>query len=111
MDWVDMIDKTEKIRENWLRGEAAHFGIRMTKSRGALSLDNHGGYMLVNASRNAVVIGSRFNAYLYEVEAFLAKLSQQSGFKTPERPASTPKNVRYDSHRVRSVSIKQNRLH
>jgi hypothetical protein len=60
MDWVDMTNKTEKIRENRLRGAAAHFGIRMTKSRVALSLDNHGGYMLVNASRNAVVIGSRF---------------------------------------------------
>jgi hypothetical protein len=48
----------------------------MTKSRVALSLDNHGGYMLVNASRNAVVIGSRLNADLDEVEAFLAKLSQ-----------------------------------
>jgi hypothetical protein len=40
MDWVDMTNKTEKIRENRLRGEAAHFGIRMTKSRVALSLDN-----------------------------------------------------------------------
>jgi hypothetical protein len=76
MGWVYMTSKTEKVRENRLRGEAAHFGIRMTKSRVALSLDNQGGYMLVNASRNAVVIGSRFNADLDEVEAFLARLSQ-----------------------------------
>jgi hypothetical protein len=31
MDWVDMTNKAEKIRENRLRGEAAHFGIRMTE--------------------------------------------------------------------------------
>jgi hypothetical protein len=73
---VCMTNKTEKIREHRLRGEAAHFGIRMTKSRVALSLDNHGGYRLLNASRSAVVIGSRFNADLDEVEAFLTKLSQ-----------------------------------
>jgi hypothetical protein len=71
-----MTNKKEKTRENRLRCEAAHFGIRMMKSRGALSLDNHGGFMLLNAGRNAVVIGSRFNADLDEVEAFLAKLSQ-----------------------------------
>ena len=28
MGWVDMTNKTEKIRENRLRGEAAHFAAR-----------------------------------------------------------------------------------
>jgi hypothetical protein len=52
-----MTNKREKTRENRLRCEAAHFGIRMMKSRGALCLDNHGGFKLLNAGRNAVVIG------------------------------------------------------
>ena len=74
------MDMTEKTRENRLRREAAHFGIRMMKSRGARSLDNHGGYMLVNASRNAVVLGSRFDARLDDVERFLAARSSHDHY-------------------------------
>jgi hypothetical protein len=47
--------------------------------------------MLVNASRNAVVLGSRFNADLDEVEAFLAKLSQQSGLQDARAVRLNPK--------------------
>jgi hypothetical protein len=47
------MDSTKEIRESRLRREAAFFGIRMLKSSGASSLDNHGGYKLVETSRNA----------------------------------------------------------
>jgi hypothetical protein len=69
------MDSKEESRESRLRREAAHFGIRMLKSSGARSLDNHRGYKLVEASRNAVVLGSRFDAGLDDVETFLAARS------------------------------------
>jgi hypothetical protein len=44
----------------------------LRKSRARISLDNEGEYMLVETSRNIVIRGSRFDASLEEIEAFLA---------------------------------------
>ena len=61
----------QKTRENRLRRAAARAGYRVTKSRRALSGDNVGDYMLLDASRNFVVFGSRFDANLADIESFL----------------------------------------
>jgi hypothetical protein len=55
-------------RESRLRSKARRMGLRMTKSRRALGLDNHGGFMLINVSGNFAVAGSRYDLTLEDVE-------------------------------------------
>jgi hypothetical protein len=45
----------------------------LRKSRGPLSLNNHGEFMIVDPSRNVVVAGERFDLDLDAVEAWLAE--------------------------------------
>lgn len=68
-DWK--MDLAQKTRENRLRRAAASAGYCMKKSRRAPSLDNVGDYMLIKTSINAVVLGSRFDADLDDVDRFL----------------------------------------
>jgi len=55
-----------------VRRLARRNGYFLRKSRARISLDNEGEYMLVETSRNIVIRGSRFDASLEEIEAFLA---------------------------------------
>ena len=43
----------------------------MRKSRADISIDNFGGYMIVDVKTNAVIAGSRFNLDLDDVEEFV----------------------------------------
>jgi hypothetical protein len=61
----------EKSRENRLRRLCQRKGWAMRKSRAQLSLDNHGGYMLVDIDRNWIVVGERFDLSLDGVESWL----------------------------------------
>ncbi len=63
---------TKDSRERRLRKIAQKRGLMFRKSRGPLSLDNHGEFMIVDLSRNIPVAGGRFDLDLDAVEAWLA---------------------------------------
>ena len=57
--------------ESRIRKLATRCGYRVLKSRKAISADNLGDYMLVDARGNFLVIGPRFDASLDEIEQYL----------------------------------------
>ena len=63
--------RQEKSRELSLRRKAGRLGYSLRRSRKQLSVDNDGGYMLVDIESNSVAAGSRFELSLDDVEAFL----------------------------------------
>jgi hypothetical protein len=63
----------EKAREGRVRRMARRRGYLVRKSRRSVSLDNFGNYMLVESQRNLVALGSRYEAKLDDIEAFLAE--------------------------------------
>ena len=62
---------TKGARARRLRKIAQKRGFMLRKSRGPLSLDNHGEFMIVDPSRNIPVAGGRFDLDLDDVEAWL----------------------------------------
>ena len=64
---------TEASRERRLRKIAQKQGLLLRKSRSQLSMDNQGGYMIVDPDTNAVVAGGRFDLDLDAVEAWLGE--------------------------------------
>jgi hypothetical protein len=60
----------DKRQESRVRSRARRHGYRVIKSRRALSIDNAGAFMLVDGATNFVVLGSRFDADLDEIEDF-----------------------------------------
>ncbi len=64
---------TKDSRERRLRKIAQKQGLLLRKSRSQLSMDNQGGYMIVDPDTNAVVAGKRFDLDLDAVEAWLAE--------------------------------------
>ncbi len=64
---------TEASRERRLRKIAQKQGLLLRKSRGQLSMDNQGGYMIVDRDTNVVLAGKRFDLDLDAVEAWLAE--------------------------------------
>jgi hypothetical protein len=67
----DDVERQEKSRELSLRRKAGRLGYSVRRSRRQLSVDNDGGYMLVDIESNSVASGSRFELSLDDVEAFL----------------------------------------
>src|SRR5262245_30145900 len=69
----------ETARESRLRRRAAQQGLALRKSRARQSsLDNHGGWMIVDPGLNAVVAGQRYDWSLDDVENYL-----REGFAPP----------------------------
>ena len=64
---------TKGSRARRLRKTAQKRGFMLRKSRGPLSLNNHGEFMIVDPSRNVAVAGERFDLDLDDVEAWLAE--------------------------------------
>ncbi len=64
---------TEASRERRLRKIAQKQGLLLRKSRSQLSMDNQGGYMIVDPDTNVVVAGKRFDLDLDAVEAWLGE--------------------------------------
>ena len=63
---------SDKTKEDRLRRQAMKLGYAIRKSRSHnLHADDFGEYMLIDASGNFVVLGSRFNATLDDIESFL----------------------------------------
>lgn len=63
--------QTQQVSASAVRRLAQRHGYMIQKSRGALSLDNFGDYMLVEVSRNVVVLGGRYDATLEDVHSWL----------------------------------------
>lgn len=64
----------EQSEKNWksrLRAQAKRQGLIMRKSRAGRSVDNFGGYMLVDANKNYIVSGARFDMSLDDVAGYL----------------------------------------
>ena len=57
--------------ERRVRARARRMGYRVNKSRAPESIDNHGLYMVADASSNYCVLGDRFDATLQEIEEYL----------------------------------------
>ena len=69
-----MSTESGKNRENGIRRLARRYGYAVRKSRGRKYVphaDNFGEFMLVEANRNLVVLGERFDASLDDIEFFL----------------------------------------
>jgi hypothetical protein len=68
----------EKVRENRLRRWASRLGLVLRKGRARhWNIDDHGGYMLVDAYQNYIVAGSRFDLTLDAVESWLAETEEE----------------------------------
>jgi hypothetical protein len=65
--------QVEKSQEDRVRRMACRRGYRVRKSRRSASLDNFGDYMLVDLAHNVVALGSRYDASLDDIEAFLTE--------------------------------------
>lgn len=62
----------EKKLENKLRMQLQRSGnLRLTKSRKRISIDNKGGYQIIDNNTNAVVDGLRYDLSLKDVEKFV----------------------------------------
>ena len=69
-----IMDVMEVKQENRVRKLAKREGYALHKSRSQCSADNLGDFMLVDASRNFVVLGSRFDASLEDIEEYLKRI-------------------------------------
>ncbi len=68
-----MVKDTEKAREDRVRGRLRLQGHVLHKDRARnRSVDRQGGYMIVEASRNVIIAGERFDLTLDDVEAWAA---------------------------------------
>ena len=67
---TDMVDELE-ISESAVRSRAKRLGYAVRKSRRGLSLDNHGGYQIVDVNLNGVAAGSRFELTLEDCAEWL----------------------------------------
>lgn len=74
----DTANGSDKVRENKARRWARRHGMQLRKSRAQrLSIDNFGGYMLVDAGLNLIVKGDRFSLTLDAVEECLRERDEQ----------------------------------
>jgi hypothetical protein len=65
---------SDKVRENYARRWAKRLGLFLKKSRAKKpSVDNQGGYMLVNLNTNTIEWGEKFTLELAGVEKILDK--------------------------------------
>ena len=68
----------ERLRENRLRRRAQRLGLAIRKSRAQmLSLNNQGGYRIIDPYRNWIVAGERFDLDLDDVEEFLQSCEEE----------------------------------
>jgi hypothetical protein len=58
-------------QEARVRRLARRQGYSVHKSRGSFSINNRGEFMLVDANRNAIELGERFDATLDDIERWL----------------------------------------
>lgn len=66
-DLNTMTDREYKTLENRVRRNLAKQGLLLHKSRAARSIDNYGGYMVIDAHYNWVVGGFRYDLGLDDI--------------------------------------------
>lgn len=62
-----------RTQESRVRRLAQREGYRVHRSRRAVSIYNHGEFMLIENDRNIVALGGSYDASLDEIEAFLSE--------------------------------------
>jgi hypothetical protein len=73
-----MDDETSKVTENYYRRWAKRMGLFLKKSRGKrLSIDNRGGYVLVDLQTKTILHGEKFDLDLAQVEKILEKYEKE----------------------------------
>jgi hypothetical protein len=68
----------EVNRECRLRSRARRLGFSVHKSRASESVENHGGYMLVDDRTNSIADGERFDLDLDGLEASLSWIASRA---------------------------------
>ena len=64
----------DKVRENYLRRWAGRLGMLLKKSRGRLwSVENQGGYMIVDPAGSSILHGERYELTIEDVERILTE--------------------------------------
>lgn len=58
---------SRKVWESRVRQQLQRYGYELRKSRGPISPDDLGGYMIVKSDTNAVVLGNRYDATLEDI--------------------------------------------
>lgn len=58
---------SNKTMESRIRTQLQRYGYELRKSRGPISPNDLGGYMVVKTDSNAVVLGNRYNATLEDI--------------------------------------------
>ena len=67
------MDNQEKVKENYLRRAATRQGFILKKSKAKKwNVDNYQGWQIVDAQRNIIVAGEKFDMTLESVESFLS---------------------------------------
>ena len=69
----DMIPIMATAKEQRIRRKARRLGYCISKSRAMISLDNLGGYMLIDADSNFVVSGARHDLTLDDLDEMLSQ--------------------------------------
>ncbi len=72
------METDDKARENYCRRWAKRLGLQIRKSRARESIDNYGGYMVIEIYKNIIMWGERFELDLDEVEKFLEDYEQKN---------------------------------
>lgn len=62
-----------KISEAALRRRVRNSGFEIRKSRQSVSLNNFGGYMLVDVAHNLVLLGRYFEASLLDIDKYVSR--------------------------------------
>ena len=68
-----MIPGMATAREQRIRRKARRLGYRISKSRAMISLDNSGGYMLIDEDTNFVISGFRYDLTLDDLDEILTQ--------------------------------------
>ena len=68
-----MIPTMATAKEQRVRRKARRLGYCISKSRAMISLDNLGGYMLIDADSNFVVSGARYDLTLDDLDEMLSQ--------------------------------------
>jgi hypothetical protein len=72
-----MTETDTKVYENYLRRWAKRLGVQLKKSRARWSLDNIGGYQIIDPTFNGILAGERFNLSLEGVDEYLTWLEKE----------------------------------
>ena len=62
---------SQKSFESRIRTQLHRYGYELRKSRGPISADNLGGYMVIKSDINAVVFGNRYDATLVDIQEWV----------------------------------------